>query len=791
VSIPRLPRLDGSDELVFPASFGQQSLWLLDQVRSHRWDYNVPFAFRIQGALDVDALARSFSFLVRRHEVLRTTLRAVDGNPMQFIAPAWNVRIPAIDLRELPSTERVRRTRELIDDEAWTPFDLAQGPLMRIKLLRTDDEENVLVINFHQSIFDNWSREILMRELLASYQAFFQGRQPELPELPIQYADYAHWQRELRPSRRFAGQLQYWRNQLSDLPVSRLPMEPAPRTKSVSVACVATQPIELSLQLVDALKNMGESEGATFFMTMLAAFQVLLAQYSGQEDIVVSSPVADRRFAEAEPLIGFFVNTLVLRTRLCGNPTFRAVVRRVRDMTLEAHRNQDLPFESVVEAVASGRDLSRHPLCHVMFSLLKSPPKWYSVRDLRFEPVEFEVPSPLRNLAVSLFDEPDGVRGYLNYNADLFAAETVRGMAQHFRALVEDITANPEARISELPLLAPPEPEQLFVKWKNTGRADPTNVCHQDLIERTPDTIAHPTVLQVKGGRPTWSPVVAIQPRGSRSPFFGVHTVSGEVMLFRGLARCLGEDQPFYGIRSEGRAGGPTRHTSIETIASYYIDEIRRVQPHGPYYLGGYCMGGVVAFEMAQQLHAAGEAVALLALFETDCPEPTAWSDNITKQIRLAFGEAASLSPRDRLRYFTRRVIRKVKRQIAQRQHMGDRLAPERSYTTAGYPTVLGWRVGMMLVRAQSRYEPRAYPGRVVLFCAGVTGGDAIGNDRGWSGIAKGGLEIHDIPGDHQTIFEPQYVEAVAKKLGACIQAAGVAQMCLRIPSPSVELLPK
>ena len=220
---------------------------------------------------------------------------------------------------------------------------------MRIKLLRTNEEENVLVLNFHQTIYDNWSGEILMRELLDSYQAFLEGRQPELPDLPIQYADYAQWKRELQGSRRFAEQLQYWCSQLSDSPQLQLPTESAvSRTQSVSVACVAALPIELPPQLADALRNLSESEGATFFTTMLAAFQVLLARYSGQEDILVSSPVADRGFVEAKPLIGFFVNELILRTRLYGNPTLREVVRRVRDVTFEAHQNQDLPFESVV-----------------------------------------------------------------------------------------------------------------------------------------------------------------------------------------------------------------------------------------------------------------------------------------------------------------------------------------------------------------------------------------------------------------------------------------------------------
>ena len=462
--IPRLARVEGAGEVVLPSSFAQQSLWLIDQLRPHRWDYNVPFAFQIRGSLDVDALAHSFSFLVRRHEVLRTTFRAVDGEPMQFVAPAQPVTLPITDLRALEPAERESRARKVIDEEAWTPFDLAKGPLMRTRLLRTDDKEYVLFINVHHIIYDNWSHEILIHEMLVAYQAFVERREPELSELRIQYADYAHWRRELRRRKRFEEQLQYWRRQLSDLPVLQLPTKRfRPQTQAVSAA---NEPIELPLQLTRALKNLGESERATFFMVMLAAFQVLLARYTGQNDIVVGSPIANRDHVETEPLIGLFVNTLVLRTKLDGDPSFREVVRRVREMTLEAYQNQDLPFESVVEALAPKRDLSRNPLYQVMFNMLKDRPKSYFVRDLSLRPIEIEDRSVMLDLTMTLFDGQDGVHGYINYDADLFQAETVRSMVSHFRTLLEGIVANPESRISELPLLSPAEREPIAARME-------------------------------------------------------------------------------------------------------------------------------------------------------------------------------------------------------------------------------------------------------------------------------------------------------------------------------------
>jgi amino acid adenylation domain-containing protein len=491
--LPRvLQSFEAAEEIfVLPTSFAQQSLWLVDQLRPHSWDYNIPLAFRIHGSLDVDALARSFSFLVRRHEVLRTTFCEVGREPMQFVAPERDVTLRMTDLRELAPAERVARVRELIEDKAWTPFDLAQGPLMRAELLRFDEKEHVLFLNFHHIVYDNSSDEILMRELLAAYEAFAEAREPELPELLIQYADYAHWHREQLRSKRSEEQLEYWCGQLSGLPALQLPADwPRPGGQTASGA---SEPVESSLQLTHALKNLGRSEGATFFMTMLAAFKILLARHTGQEEIVVGSPVANRGHAGAQPLIGCFVNTLVLRTKLDGNPTFRKVVQRIREITHAAYQNQDLSLESIVEVLAPERDLNRNPFYQVVFKL-KAQPELYSTRDLRLVPIEIEDRSAMFDLTMTLLDGRDGVCGYLNYNADLFKAETIRRMAGHFRTLMEGIAANPDARISELPLFDNAERNEILLEWNDTYRDYSRDVRLHDLIEAqvqlTPDAVA-------------------------------------------------------------------------------------------------------------------------------------------------------------------------------------------------------------------------------------------------------------------------------------------------------------
>ena len=296
---------------------------------------------------------------------------------------------------------------------------------------------------------------------------------------------------------------------------------------------------------------------------------------------------------------------------------------------------------------------------------------------------------------------------------------------------------------------------------------------------QTPTIEKLAAALREQAWKPTWSPLVAIQPRGLRPPFFAVHGGYGEVMFYSELARCLGEDQPFYGLQAEGLDGNPIRHTSMEAIARYYIQEIRRVQAHGPYFLGGYCTGGVVALEMAQQLRAAGEEVALLALFDTIHPEQSSPHSTVSKRIRLALEEAWALSPSEKMRYFAQRAKDRARWEISKLQKAGYdfkellyRLQKPEAEKTNGGPLPLKMPVWLMLQRANSAYKPRAYPGRIVLFRAIAADGRELVHDRGWTQIAEGGLDICEVPGKHGTIFEHRYMPVLAKKLDACIRTA-------------------
>jgi amino acid adenylation domain-containing protein len=493
---------DSADaEFVFQPSFDQQRLWLIDQLRPNIAAYNLPVAIRIHGKLNVAALERSLNNIVQRHESLRTTFRSVEGVPMQFIAQSQAVMMPVADLRELEPAARVAEEQRLIVEEAWTPFDLARRPLIRTRLLRTSDQTHVLTVNSHHIIGDYWSEEIFLRELITGYEAFTKGREPKLPDLQIQYADFAHWQRNILLEGALKDQLTYWREKLADLAVLRLPADR--RRPSLPTFSGASAPIELSAELSDALKALSQRESTTVFMTLLAAFNVLLMRYTGQEDIAIGSPITNRTRSETENLIGFFVNTLVLRTVLTGNPTFREALRLVRETALGAFQHQDVPFDVLVKDLAPERHLNQNPLFQVAFVLLNARPRTVRMGDLVLNPIEIEDRGAMFDLTMSLFHGADGIRGSLVYNIDLFEAATMQRMADHFRTLVSGIVANPDARISQLPLLSKTERRQIVLEYNQTETEFPRDASINEIFEK--QAVQNPNAVAVEHNTIRWT----------------------------------------------------------------------------------------------------------------------------------------------------------------------------------------------------------------------------------------------------------------------------------------------
>ncbi|HEX6290388.1 MAG TPA: condensation domain-containing protein, partial [Herpetosiphonaceae bacterium] len=492
VAVPRDARL-------LPLSFAQQRFWFLDQVVPDSPLYAIPLAVRLHGALDHAALERSISTIVARHEVLRTALvydpaASSDGNdlPMQRIAPVQEVRLPLV---ALPTADDAA-VRQAVQAIVQQPFDFAQGPLWRVVLVQQTPTEHLLVWVLHHSIFDGWSQGVLLRELSLLYRGFVQHNPVELPPLPIQYADYAVWQRQWlaqgAPRSVLEQQLAYWRHQLADVPPLDLPTDhPRPALPSDRGGHVA---LHLPAALTEALHQRSQQAGVTLFMTLLAAWQTVLARYSGQTDIAVGTPIAGRVRPELEHLIGCFVNTLVLRTDLAGNPSFAALLERVRTVCLDAYAHQDLPFELLVERLQPERDLSRTPLFQSMLTLQNTARPTLDVPGLTVEPLAVESTTAKFDLSLTLVERADGLHGVIEYRTALFAAQTIERLGRHFVTLVEGIVAEPEQRIAWLPLLSAAERHQLIVGWNATEATYPQARCLHQLVEaqaaRTPDALA-------------------------------------------------------------------------------------------------------------------------------------------------------------------------------------------------------------------------------------------------------------------------------------------------------------
>ncbi len=486
--IPRRP-----DQDPVPLSFAQERLWFLDQWEPGNPAYNRPVALRLTGPLKVTALEQALSEILRRHEALRATFSTKEGRPVQVITSAEPLNLPVVNLSGLPSTEREPQAMRLATEEAQRPFDLAQGPLLRATLLRLDREEHVLLLVIHHIAFDGWSARVLVEQLAALYDAFVAGKPSALPELPIQYADFAHWQRQWLQDEVLETQLSYWKEKLaSSLPSLDLPTD-RPRP-AVQTHCGARQSSVLPSSLLQALKALSRQEEVTLFMTLLAAFKVLLHRYTSQDDIVVGSPIAGRTHVETEGLIGFFVNTLVLRTDLSGNPTLLKLLGRVREVALGAYAHKDLPFEKLVEALQPERDLSRTPLFQVMFNLENIPTKAVETPNLSIDEFEFDSGVSQFDLALEVIEKDEGLSCLLNYNTDLFDATTIARMLGHLRTLLEGIVANPGQRIGALPLLTEAERHQLLIEWNDTQADYPKDSCIHQLFEaqaeRTPDAVA-------------------------------------------------------------------------------------------------------------------------------------------------------------------------------------------------------------------------------------------------------------------------------------------------------------
>jgi amino acid adenylation domain-containing protein/thioester reductase-like protein len=492
------------DTYVFPLSFQQQRLWFLEQLEPNSVLYNILAAICLQGVFQIDVLERALAALAERHETLRTSIKVVDDEPAQVVTIIGMPSVESIDLSSFPQDIREAKVRQLATEEAARPFDLEQGPLLRATIYRLGSRDHILLLAMHHIISDGWSIGILIRELASLYAAFAEGLPSPLFPLPLQYADYAIWQRQWLSEARLESQLAYWRERLANAPTALDIPTDHPRPP-VQTFAGATSLFHISPGLVQQIYWLSQQVGATPFMTLLAAFAILLSRLANQDDLLIGTPIANRSRPELEEIIGFFANTLVLRVDVKGNPTFLEVVGRVREMCLGAYTHQDIPFEKLVEDMRPERDLSRNPLFQVMFVLQNAPMPSLDFAGVTITPLEMEASLSKFDLSLSLREVSGGLEGTFGYNTDLFDAATITWFVMHYQQIIEEIAQAPEMHISDISLFDAEAWRAIITTRNATDASFPDNTCLHQLIEQMAELAPDRTALVYEGNQLTYA----------------------------------------------------------------------------------------------------------------------------------------------------------------------------------------------------------------------------------------------------------------------------------------------
>jgi thioesterase domain-containing protein/acyl carrier protein len=778
-----------------PLSFAQERLWQYDQLGIGNRVHRTQSVVRLMGTLDVSVLERSLREIIRRHAILRTTFPLREGNPIQEVCSNSGFFLPAQDLQVVPAPERNARALELIKAQLSLFLDPAQAPPWRIQLLKLGDEHHILALTLHQLVADRWSLGILFGELQEYYADYLEGKSPSQPDLPIQYADYAQWERQWLQGEVLHEQLDFWRRQLSGCTPCigyrssrRRPYAPTSQSES--------QEVLIPADLTQALKRLSHRQGTSLFVTLLAAFKVLLYCSTRQQDLLLCSHVANRNRPETRALIGNFTNLLALRTDLGGNPGFLELLQRVGRVVLGAQTHQDLPFQKLAEIPT----LVPTPLTQVMFILQNAPRRPLQLPGVSVE--EIRVPTQLSNFPLSLSISRQGsdLRAVFRYQTALFEANTISRMRDDFPALLYHLVHKPERCIHALPLFAkgpgalqpciPPEPGagdgngpriaardalelQLAKIWENLLRVEAIDI-RDDFFAlggnsllavellvrierlfgqrlpldtlwfhgRTLEQLA--SALRQMDQSASWSRLVPLKPDGDRTPLFCVPTLGGNLFHYFQLASLLHTEQPAYGLQAKGVYGDERPDTTIQAIAADCIATMRTRQPRGPYLIAGFSSGGVVAFEMARQLQAQGNPPAFLGLMDSYVP---------VKQ----------------------RALSRTLRNLLAAVRAGDRwMAQERIYHLFLHGLGLDRlrhlrRVGEAHRWAHWSYAPGSYPGIVDLFLTQQSETYLGAPNLGWEPLATGGLKTHYLPGSHRTLLTQPVVDILAVQLEECI----------------------
>ncbi len=661
--------------VVYPASLAQKRLWFLDQLQGRNAAYNVHLGFWLDGPLDLGALRKSLQEIIDRHDSLQTSFRLDGGELQQIVTCGLALELPIEDVVETTTT--YADTYRAAQKEVETPFDLSRAPLFRTRLLRVSPQEHVLLCTMHHIVTDAWSVQILARELPVLYEAFSNRRPSPLPDLPINYGDYSEWQYESLESEQIQQQISYWKQQLRDAPpILQLPTDrPRPPEQTYSGA---SQYVQLPPEIMTAFKELAPQWRATPFMMLLAAFKILLYRYSGQPDVLVGVPVAGRSRVETEPLVGFFVNTLAMRDDLSGNPRFSELLEQVRETSLGAFANGDVPFEKIVEVLQPERNLSYNPIFQVMFAVIKGAVQSHGFGNLTAFPYIVSATTSIFDLTVTVIEGVDGKWfAQIEYNTDLFGSERIASMLEDYTALLQSIRADPETRVLEfrvrhanarldgaplspsrrktdLRVIRParasapftPEQERLLEIWKKVlgirdlsvhdnffdvgghslMAARLTAEIHEVTGRKLPVAAIFraPTVAKlarILKENPATQPepmVAKLNAANHDLPFFGIAVPAVDTSGFAQLARHM-TSVPFYRLQAPAPILWERHYEphEIRALAADYVATLRSAHPHGPYCLAAMCLSVLIAQEMVIQLEAVGEEVGLFVIFDT------------------------------------------------------------------------------------------------------------------------------------------------------------------------------
>ena len=824
------------------AGLSQRRFWLLHQVSTNPAQFHMPAAVRVLGHLDESLLQLAFDELVRHHEILRTTFQAQQDSVWQVISPTGSIPVRVSSLEHLPDLERETETLRVLREAARLPFDLSTGPLAHAALFRLSADDHVLQVTLHHIISDGWSQGMLQRQLWEVYTALAAGRPSPLSPLKLQYSDYAQWQLDWLTTSAVEPDLVYWKDMLrGPLPVLLVPTD---RPVSRQSAASGSLGHPLPASLAESLRSFVKRENVTSFTVMLACFKALLFHYSGQSDILIGSPIANRN-EDMEGALGPFAGPIALRSSLSGDPSFREFVAQLVEVVLGAFSHKDVPFERVLEEVDARPVNGRNPVFQFYFYYQNAFLQGQEIGNLKINPLSTLSMGTSFEIQLGFIERPSGVSAAMEYNAQLFDEATMRRLLGHFEDLLERALASPEARISDLlaplqasPLIAgtavhEPEPEPELPALPKPAAAAPATSAggaafgvphdqvevelvriwqelfpnqqisvtanffdiggHSLLASRLllriessfrqklslatlfeAPTIQHLAVILRTQALVRRSPrVLPIQPKGARPPFYCVDAGP----FFRPLANYLGDNQPFFGLRlEEHNFPSPFR---LEDIAAYHIRNLREVQPEGPYYLGGWCLSGVIAYEMAQQLRRQGALVPLVALFES--PNPSYFrnlplSEKMAVRFRVIMQKMGAHWTTFRQMEFRRGIEylwERVESVVMNHRRRFWRLSYWLQKRVRG-KVGESLRDPLQVVFLASRsYTPKPYDGSVVLFLgAAEPWGPYRDPNFGWAKLVRGNFEIQVMPGDHSDMFLEPGAGLLAQRLHACLVTA-------------------